>query len=90
MKKEKKSVIKTSGKKKPTTLNRVIYVLKVDHSLILVSHLCDDNHAIDFMNRGCVTRKGEYMVDASKCVNRTYSVSLQETGDEAFVILEPV
>lgn len=37
------SVIKLSGRQKPVSLNRMLYVPYVEHGLISVSRICNDN-----------------------------------------------
>lgn len=48
------SVFKLSGREKPATRGCVLHVTSVEHSLTLVSILCDDDHMVEFTKHRCV------------------------------------
>lgn len=48
------AAVRTTGQEKPVTLNCVPHVPEVEHSLISVLNLCDNNHTVGFTNEICV------------------------------------
>lgn len=75
-----------SGREMPVTSSRVLYVLNVEHSLISVSSLYDNNHTVVFMNHKQVMKKDSCVVGIRQRAGGMYFVNLQLASERARTI----
>lgn len=55
---------KLFGREKMATVNSVLHVPDVEHSLIFESSLCHDDYTMEFTNRKCVVKKNNFVISA--------------------------
>lgn len=77
------SVMNMTGVTKPARLNHVVHVSNIEHSLISVSSLCDNSHAVEFGNINCVVKKEGNVIVIGGRKGRMYLVKLPRTWERA-------
>lgn len=57
---------------------------EVDHSLILVSSFCDEDHTVEFTNNMCVVGKKDCVNGVGGRAGGMYFVKLKRASDKSF------
>lgn len=79
-------VVSITDGKEPVTLNRVIIMSEVEHSLVFVSSLCDNNYTVKFTNEKCVEMEDNCMIGVDERGGEMCSINLQGASDKAMEI----
>lgn len=69
------STVKVSAGQKSVKLSQLLYVPELEHTLVSVSSLCDDENNVEFTNRKCLVEKNCDFSDGKR-LGRMYSNKL--------------